>query len=100
MQMKILLICKGEYRYFFPSIAHSLQEGHGADVSAIAFTTAATAMLQETQAFSSISNLAEWLKHHVPNSIPKSALQVTEALEAATGAPRINTIIHADRILS
>lgn len=98
--MKILLVCKGEYRYFFPSIALSLQAQHDADVSAITFATAATAMLKKTRAFSSIVNLAAWLKRRVPASTPQKCLETLEELEGMTGAPRINTIIHADRILS
>lgn len=98
--MKILLICKGEYRYFFPAIARSLRERLGADVSAISFTTAATALLDKTGGFSSIFNLAGWLKRRVPAITPKESFDIVEELEGLNGAPRINTIIHADRIIS
>lgn len=98
--MKVLLICKGEYRYFFPAIARSLRERHGADVSAVAFSSAATAMLETTGAFSSIFNLASWLKRRLPVLVPKKCLEILEGLEDLNGALRISTIVHADRIVS
>ncbi|HLW43197.1 MAG TPA: hypothetical protein VKS00_01845, partial [Candidatus Acidoferrales bacterium] len=66
--MKILLICKGEYRYFFPQIARALRAGHGCEVSAMAFTSPATRMLERTGAFEEVLNLAAHLKRKVPGS--------------------------------
>lgn len=98
--MKLLLICKGEYRYFFPAIARALRERHGADVSAIAFTAAATSALRKTSAFSSIFNLAAFLKRLAPSLPSASHIETLSTLETLPGAPKINTMIYADRILS
>lgn len=98
--MRVLLICKGEYRYILPAIARALRERHGADVSAIAFSSAASVMLEETEAFSPIFNLASWLKRRLPALAPKQCLDMLEGLEDLNRGLRISTIIHADRIVS
>ncbi|MGC1107215.1 MAG: hypothetical protein WA876_11815 [Candidatus Acidiferrales bacterium] len=97
--MNILLICKGEYRYFFPAIAQALREQYGARVSAVAFSSPTTRMLEKTRAFSSVFSLAAWLKARRGADGP-SCLEILRNLEALPGSVKINTMIHADRILS
>jgi Capsule polysaccharide biosynthesis protein len=96
--MNILLICKGEYRYFFPAIAQALRERYGARVSAVAFSSPTTHMLEKTRAFHGVFSLAAWLKarKHANGS---SCLETLRSLEALPGSVKINTMIHADRIL-
>ncbi|MHB8540293.1 MAG: capsular polysaccharide export protein, LipB/KpsS family [Candidatus Acidiferrales bacterium] len=98
--MKILLICKGEYRYFFPHIARALKARHGCHVSAMAFTSPATRMLEKTRAFENVFNLAAHLKSTVPDSDLESCVASLRAMEFAGDAPCVNTMIHADRIIS
>jgi len=98
--MKLLLICKGEYRYFFPHIAHALKVRHGCHVSAMAFTSPASRMLEQTRAFEKVFNLAAHLKSIVPNSDLESCVASLQAWEFAGDVPRVNTMIHADRIIS
>jgi hypothetical protein len=97
--MKILLICKGEYRYFFPQVAHALRARHGCEVSAMAFTSPATRMLEKTGAFEDVLNLAEYLKRKVPDSDLDQRVASLQQLERADEATTINTMIQADRII-
>lgn len=94
--MKVLLICKGEYRYFFPGIANALREKHGAQVSAVTFASTAAIMLERSRKFCTVFNLAGWLKSQ--KAAPDESLQLLQRFELLSGA-RINTIVHADRIL-
>jgi len=96
--MKILLVCKGEYRYFFPTIAEDLCRRHNATVSAIAFSTPTTQMLEKSRAFQDVWNLADWLKVR-KNPNRGTCREVLRKLESLPHSPRINTMIHADRIL-
>lgn len=97
--MKVLLICKGEYRYLFPAIAEELRRRHGAGVSAVAFSSPTTRMLKKTHAFQRVFNLAGWLKtHHNPNR--ENCLNRLRKLESLPHSVAINTMIHGDRILA
>lgn len=96
--MKILLICKGEYRYFFPGIAKALREKYRAKVSAVAFSSPTAGMLERAQIFDEVFNLAASLKTHEEAS-PADCLEILRNLEALPTAPRVNTMVHADRIL-
>jgi hypothetical protein len=96
--MKVLLVCKGEYRYLFPAIAEALQERHDAEVSAVAFSTPATRVLHKTGAFEYVFNLAQWLKED-QNTNRERSVDLLRNLESLHGETRINTMIHADRIL-
>jgi Capsule polysaccharide biosynthesis protein len=96
--MNILLICKGEYRYFFPGIAQALWERYGAKVSAVTFSSPTTQMLQERGAFQQVFNLAAWLKKR-NGTEGMNGLEIVRNLEALPGSVKINTMIHADRIL-
>ncbi|MHB8754659.1 MAG: capsular polysaccharide export protein, LipB/KpsS family [Candidatus Acidiferrales bacterium] len=98
--MKILLICKGEYRYFFPQIARALKVRHGCHVSVMAFTSPASRMLEQTRAFDNVFNLAAHLKSIVPNFDLQKCVASLQALECAGGTPRVNTMLRADRIIS
>ncbi len=95
-KMKILLICKGEYRYFFPGIGEALRERHGARVSAVAFASTTALMLERTHVFQSAFNLAEWLK--VQDTKLPDCLKLLREFESLNRV-RINTMVHADRIL-
>ncbi|HXT73033.1 MAG TPA: hypothetical protein VN785_04195 [Candidatus Angelobacter sp.] len=97
--MKILLICKGEYRYFFPQIAGALRTRHGCEVSAMAFTSPTTRMLEKTGAFEEVLNLAAYLKCKVPESDLDQCVVSLQRLECADEATTINTMIQADRII-
>lgn len=98
--MKILLICKGEYRYFFPQIARALKARHRCDVSAMAFTSPATRMLEKIPAFENVFNLAAHLKSNVPNLNLERCIASLRALELAGDVPCVTMMIHADRIIS
>ncbi len=97
--MKILLICKGEYRYFFPQIARVLRARHGCEVSAIAFTSPATRTLERTRAFDAVFNLAAHLKRNVPGSDLEECLASLRTMEPDGGVISVNTMIQADRIV-
>ncbi|MGH9731508.1 MAG: hypothetical protein ACRD4A_07390, partial [Candidatus Acidiferrales bacterium] len=95
----ILLICKGEYRYFFPQIALALRARHGCEVSAMAFTSPATRMLHKTGAFECVFNLAAHLRAMVPGSDLEECVASLRTMEFASGSTSVNTMIHADRII-
>src|SRR6185437_8788848 len=97
--MKILLICKGEYRYFFPQIARALRVRHGCEVSAMAFTSPATRMLEKTKAFDGVFNLAAHLKRKLPGSDLEECLVSLRTMEAEGNLISVNTMIQADRIV-
>lgn len=94
--MKSLLICKGEYRYFFPGIAEALRERHGAGVSAVAFASTTALQLERACAFQRVFNLAEWLK--VQDTKLPDCLELLREFESLNRV-QINTMVHADRIL-
>lgn len=96
--MNILLICKGEYRYFFPAIGRALRERYGASVTAVAFSSPTTRMLEKTGDFQQVFNLAAWLKQR-NGAEGMNDLETLRNLEALPGTVNINTMIHADRIL-
>lgn len=97
--MKILLVCKGEYRYLFPAIAEALRQRCGASVSAAAFSSPTTSMLGKTGAFHQVFNLAGWLKFQ-KNLNWENCLETLRKLESLPHSARINTMVHADRILA
>lgn len=97
--MRILLVCKGEYRYSFPAMARALRAKYGCAVSAMTFTTATARMLERTGAFETISNLAAHLKERVPGYRLDECIERLGALEAAGELENGNTMAYADRIL-
>ncbi|HKV27015.1 MAG TPA: hypothetical protein VJN90_01915 [Candidatus Acidoferrales bacterium] len=97
--MKILLICKGEYRYFFPQIARALRTRHGCEISAMAFASPATRMLDKTLAFDSVFNLAAHLKRTVPESDLGQCVAALRTMELSADSTSANTMIQADRII-
>lgn len=97
--MKILLICKGEYRYFFPQIARALRVRHGCEVSAMAFTSPATRMLEGTGVFEHVLNLAAHLRAKVPDSDLGECVASLQMMECASDSTSVNTMIQADRII-
>lgn len=94
--MKILLVCKGEYRYFFPEIAEALTGKHGAQVSAVAFASTTALMLEQSGTFQRVFNLAEWLRAEHQNL--EGCLRALSQFESSHQV-RVNTMIHTDRIL-
>lgn len=97
--MKILLVCKGEYRYLFPTIAEELRRRHNTTVSAVSFSSPTARMLRKTRAFHEIFNLAEWLKAR-KNANAEDCLETLKNLESSPHSVKVNTMIHADRILA
>jgi hypothetical protein len=97
--MKILLVCKGEYRYSFPKIAQALRAKYGCEVSAMTFTTSAARMLNQTKVFEEVRNLAGYLKHRVPQRDTQECIQQLRELDGAGELDTLNTMVHADRIL-
>lgn len=97
--MKILLVCKGEYRYFFPTIAEELHRRHDATVSAVCFSSPTTRLLRKTGTFEQVFNLAEWLKAR-KNANVEDCLETLKNLESSPHSARVNTMIHADRVLA
>jgi len=99
--MKILLICKGEYRYWFPKIAASLTHQYGCDVSAMTFSTQTARMLERTREFDEVHNLAAYLKLWLPQSDTQQCVQHLQELDLCgeLGAG-LNTMVYADRIIS
>lgn len=94
--MKALLICKGEYRYSFPAIARTLRSRYDCEVVAMAFTTPATRMLEQSGAFTEVHNLAAFLKQRAEVCDPEESIA---ALRATEFARLMNTMVYADRIL-
>src|SRR5579863_89624 len=97
--MKILLICKGEYRYFFPQIARALRARHGCEVSAMAFTSPATRMLEKTGAFGEVVNLAAYLRATVPGSDLEECVASLQRMEFTSDSTSVNKMVHADRVI-
>jgi Capsule polysaccharide biosynthesis protein len=99
-RMRILLICKGEYRYFFPAIARELKARHGCEVSAVAFTTPTSRMLEADGAFDQVFNLAAWLRAVVPSSNFEDCVESLRKFEEEHASGDVNTMLSADRIIS
>jgi hypothetical protein len=95
--MKILLVCKGEYRYSFPAIADTLRSLCGSEVVAMTFTTPATRMVEKTGAFHEVHNLAAHLKKFVKEHEFEECI---ELLRGTTFAETLNAMVYADRIIS
>jgi hypothetical protein len=99
-QTKILFLCKGEYRYFFPQLARVLRDEHGLRPSAIVFNTPSAEMLEKSGAFDRVCNLAAHIKRRVAGLTASRALELLEKFEATPGAVNVNLMISADRIIS
>jgi hypothetical protein len=95
--MKILLVCKGEYRYSFPAIAKTLRSLLGCEVVAMTFTTPATRMIERTGAFQEVHNLAAHLKQFVKKHELEECIQ---SLQGTPFAETLNAMVYADRIIS
>ncbi|HEV2489264.1 MAG TPA: hypothetical protein VGT03_05620 [Candidatus Acidoferrales bacterium] len=98
--MKILLICKGEYRYFFPAIARALRNLADCEVSAVTFTGPATRMVERIKSFNEVHNLAAYLKESVRRCNLQESTAVLREFEHAGDCATLNTMVHADRIIS
>src|ERR1022692_2337345 len=94
--MKILLVCKGEYRYSFPAVARTLKALFGCEVVAMTFTTPTARMMEQSGAFHEVHNLAAHLKGFVRHHEADECLQ---ALERTEFAEMLNRMVYADRIL-
>lgn len=94
--MKILLVCKGEYRYSFPAVARTLKALFGCEVVAMTFTTPTTRMMEQSGAFHEVHNLAAHLKDFVRHYEADECLQ---ALQRTPSAGMLNRMVYADRIL-
>src|ERR1700730_142449 len=99
--MKILLICKGEYRYWFPKVAASLKQRYGCTVSAMTFSTGTARMLERMREFDEVHNLAAHLKHWLPQSDAQQCVQRLQELDLCGElGGSLNTMVYADRIIS
>ena len=99
-QTKILFLCKGEYRYFFPQLVRVLREEHGLRPAAIAFNTPTAQMLEQSRAFDRVYNLAAHIKRWVAVNTRNCAIELLEKFEATPGAVNVNLMVAADRIIS
>src|SRR5579875_288305 len=97
--MKVLLFCKGEYRYLFPAISHALHARPGADTSVVVFSAPAARRLRKTRSLAQIFELAGYLKSHVPRTNRQAVVEKLKRLETVSGTVPVNTMIHGDRIL-
>ena len=88
--MRVLLVCKGEYRYSFPAIARTLKSEHGCDVRAITFTTPATRVMEASGAFSEVYNVAAHLKEFTQNHDVEECI---ESLQDTPFAEHLNTMV-------
>jgi hypothetical protein len=99
--MKILLICKGEYRYWFPKVAASLKQQYGCTVSAMTFSTRTARILERTRKFDGVHNLAAHLKHWFPRSDTQQCVQRLQELDLyGELGGSLNTMVYSDRIIS
>jgi hypothetical protein len=97
--MKILFICKGEYRYFFPAIARALKDIFGCEVVAVCFGSPAARMLEKQQSFGEVHNLAAYLKQEVSRLDLAECCDLLGDYELTSQCDNLNTMVHADRIL-
>jgi hypothetical protein len=97
--MKILVVCKGEYRHFFPLIAQALARKYGCEVHAMSFSSPATRMLGKRRAFGQIHDLAAYLRQEVPRLSLVESLAVLREVELTSGPETISMMVHADRIV-
>ncbi len=96
--MKILMICKGEYYTFMPSIAAALKNRYGYGVSAVTFATP-TAELGVMKVFDQVHNLAAYLKQEIPRYDLEECVDYLRRLEMSGDIENLNLMAHADRII-
>jgi capsular polysaccharide biosynthesis protein len=97
--MKILFVCKGDLRRFFPSVAAALREQYGFAVSAVAFATPATRALVRPGVFDEVHNLAAHLKQWTRQyDVDECAGSLAEADFCEPEC--LNSMILSDRIVS
>ena len=97
--MKILLICKGEYRYWFPKVAASLKQEYSCTVSAMTFSTPTARILERTREFDDVHNLAAHLKHWLSDT--QQCVQRLQELDLhGELGGSLNTMVYSDRIIS
>ena len=97
-QLKILMVCKGEYYGFMPAIAEALKRQYGHGVSAMTFATP-TAKLRTMQVFDGVYNLAAYLKQEVPHYDLAECISYLQHLELAGELESLNVMAYADRII-
>ena len=96
--MNLLLVCKGEYRYWLPNLAAALTE-RGCTVSAVTFSTPSTRMLDETHQFAEVHSLAAHLKRWLAQFDEHSVRCLQELDLSGELGGVLNTMVYADRIL-
>jgi hypothetical protein len=97
-QLKLLMVCKGEYYSFMPAIASALKSRYGHKVSAMTFATP-TAQLRTMQVFDAVYNLAAYLKREVPHYDLDECINYLQRLELAEVLETVNVMAYADRII-
>src|SRR5262245_49818142 len=98
--MKVLFICKGEYRYWLPKVAASLKQQYGCAVSAVTFSTRTTRRLETSREFDEVHNLAAHLKHSLPQSDSDCCVDRLQDVDLCGAlGDSLNTMVYADRIV-
>ncbi len=98
--MNILLVCKGEYRYWFPQLAKLLRSAYDAQVDAVAFTTSTAAQLRSSGVFGEVYNIASFLKAEVPRLALDDARKILQGADRSRAFAAVSTMVYADRIVS
>lgn len=98
--MKLLLVCKGEYRYWFPQLASLLRSTHNLDVSAVAFTTATAERLRGSGVFEEVFSIPAFLKTTVQSLSSAEATHILQEADRSREYAAVNTMVYADRIVS
>jgi hypothetical protein len=98
--MKVLLVCKGEYRYWFPQLAELLRSEHHLQISAVAFTTTTADQLRRTGIFEDVFSIPAFLKGVVPQLSAEEAVRILQDADHSRDYAAVNTMIYADRIIS
>ncbi len=91
--MKILLVCKGEYRYSFPKVAETLKQRYGCAVRAMTFTTPAARMVDRTNVFSEVHDLGAYLQRKVSEYDLQDCLQRLREFNLSSGSEQLNTMV-------
>ncbi len=94
--MKILMICKGEYRYPFPDVARTLKTLYGCEMIAMTFATPASRMMEASRAFTEVHNIAAHLKQFVEEHHFEECIQI---LDKMPSSEMVSRMIYADRII-
>jgi hypothetical protein len=97
--MKVLLVCKGQYQFWFPQVAELLRSTYDLQISAISFTTAMTERLEGTGTFEKVFSIPGFLKDSAPKLSVEDAIRVLQDADRSRNYAAVNTMVYADRII-